>query len=224
MDFFGFQKRKRKNDEKPKRGRGSEFKVNWTLAALVVIVSIAAVLLGRVVNYEVFFIPAPGDAPVVSTGLPPVIPSPAPVATTEYFWAKDQFLTRDEAAVLRTLPNVVNFAVLQSNGSVKYAATVSYVLNKEAGWQPANVVPTGFGAMSILGTAVTLSINNQLYTLNLYQPFTVQNSANQDFIYLVDSTRLWVVDAKSATKLSLADVVSKLPTQLAINQKLSFTY
>jgi hypothetical protein len=151
---------------------------------------------------------------------------PTKLPTTELkpeatFWELHSWLSAEEAIALRQQQNVVNLAWIK-DGAAYYSSTSSFSFEGASNvkWQRANTI--GFESTLLEGTRNTFSYTGNEYTLNVFQPFMVDNS---DYVFVFDSKgQLWVTSLKTIPEETLEAVRSKLPFRLAENSQLSLTF
>lgn len=212
----------------PKRLQGLELRddleLTLAIARRIYVYGVLALSVGFVlyVAYWLFFT-GPRTRlsdPVLQTAIPTAIGSPTPRVIVD-LWSGHEWLSAADARNLRGQENVINLAFLE-DGSAKYSASYSVVYSGEAPWEKAGK-PIGVSELSVEVTSVTLTANGQQYTLNVWQPFVLSQNPTQ--VFVVDATgQLWRAPLAALTLQPLAEVVESLPTMIAPNQNLSFTY
>lgn len=133
-------------------------------------------------------------------------------------WSNVSWLTVDEAKELRSKDGVLNLAYLDGR-SVRYARDMSVELTRESPW--VKVIPPGFTALTIKGTAVEFVFEGYTYILNVGQPFT--SSQYPEVVWAVDSSgTVWMVSDDTEFQ-SLSDVAEKSVYRPRPNERLSLT-
>ncbi len=159
--------------------------------------------------------------PSLQTTIPTSVPTPTTRPIVD-LWKDHDWLTSQEALLLREQANVVNLAYLDTNGGVKYSAGYSYVLSSESPWEKAGK-PSGISELSVTVTVVNLTARDQQFVLNALQPFVLSYSPNEVFVVDIQG-QLWRASLTNLQLRSLAEVVDSLPLGIEPNPSLSLSY
>lgn len=134
-------------------------------------------------------------------------------------WSNIEWLTVEQAQVLREQDNVLNFAYLNGS-SVRYAKDKSIVFSQGDPWKLVSS-PPGFTSANVTGTSVQFTFEGNVYTLNVGQPFT--SAQYPEVIWVFDHlAHVWMVSDDTALQ-SLSEVAEQSVYRPRPNGNLSLT-
>ncbi|MCA9372855.1 hypothetical protein KC921_02020 [Candidatus Woesebacteria bacterium] len=161
----------------------------------------------------------PENQLAVATALPTATPTPNAPSSA---WENGGWLNPEEARALRQQPNVINFALLGKDDSVKYSKNLSVEFSATGSdWMRAK--PANMTALDVNQSSVRMVADGKDYVLNVLQPFVFADQ--QQFVWIVDlQGNLWQILSDNVQLDTLENVTSTLPVGLPPNPQLSFSF